>query len=279
MKRLVFLVVFLLPSVCSFGIRPDTVKVLAIGNSFSADAVEEHLWPLAHAAGRPVIIGNMYIPGCSLERHCENMFGNKPAYSYRKISADGVMTKTPDFTLEMALADEEWDYVSFQQASPLSGLPDSYRPYLAELVEFVKERVSEDTVMMLHQTWAYDWDSSRAGFANYGRDQRVMYASIVSAVNEMAAETGITLVIPCGTAVQNARTSDELRSTMTRDGYHLHKPVGRYVAGCTWLESVLGVNPVRSQYCPEGMTVRQCRLAQKAAHKAVRRPDIVSSIK
>ncbi len=279
MKRLILLIVFLFPAVCSFGFRPDTVKVLAIGNSFSADAVEEHLWPLAHAAGRTVIIGNMYIPGCSLERHCESIRGNKPAYSYRKISAAGVMTTTPDFSLEMALADEEWDYISFQQASPLSGLPDSYRPYLAELVEFVKERVPDDAVLMLHQTWAYDWDSSHKGFVNYGKDQDIMYASIVSAVRELASETGITLVIPCGTAVQNARTSDELKDTMTRDGYHLHKPVGRYVAGCTWLEAVLGVNPVRNTYCPEGMTKRQCRLARKAAHRAVLRPSYVANVK
>ena len=34
------------------------VKVLAIGNSFSQDAVEQYLWELAREAGVKMIIGN-----------------------------------------------------------------------------------------------------------------------------------------------------------------------------------------------------------------------------
>ena len=66
----------------------DTVRILAIGNSFSEDAVEQHLYDLAKEEGVPVIIGNMYIGGCSLERHVNNARNDAPAYRYRKISAD-----------------------------------------------------------------------------------------------------------------------------------------------------------------------------------------------
>ena len=40
---------------------PDVVKILAIGNSFSADAVEQELYGLFAAEGKKVIIGNLYI--------------------------------------------------------------------------------------------------------------------------------------------------------------------------------------------------------------------------
>ena len=40
--------------------QKDTVKVLAIGNSFSEDAIEQHLSALARAEGLNVIICNMY---------------------------------------------------------------------------------------------------------------------------------------------------------------------------------------------------------------------------
>ena len=40
---------------------PDVVKILAIGNSFSADAVEQELYGLFAAEGKDVIIGNLYI--------------------------------------------------------------------------------------------------------------------------------------------------------------------------------------------------------------------------
>ena len=40
------------------------------GNSFSQDAVEQYLYELAEAAGYELIIGNMYIGGCDLDKHC-----------------------------------------------------------------------------------------------------------------------------------------------------------------------------------------------------------------
>lgn len=257
--------------------QPDTVKVLAIGNSFSEDAVEEHLSELARAEGLNVIICNMYIGGCSIERHVNNLRGNIADYRYRKIGADGKVTEKWGYTLETVLAEEDWDYVSVQQVSSFSGFPETY-VLLPELVGFVRDRVPEDAVIMFHQTWAYSPDSTHPNFVTYGKDQMKMYEAIVAAVNQETPKVGISLVIPSGTAIQNARTSF-LGNDLTRDGYHLSRPHGRYIAACTWLEAVLGVNPVGNDYCPEGMTPEECRIAQKAAHKAVRKPSKVTEIK
>lgn len=257
--------------------QPDTVKVLAIGNSFSEDAVEEHLSELARAEGLNVIICNMYIGGCSIERHVNNLRGNIADYRYRKIGADGKVTEKWGYTLGTVLAEEDWDYVSVQQVSSFSGFPETY-VLLPELVGFVRDRVPEDAVIMFHQTWAYSPDSTHPNFVTYGKDQMKMYEAIVAAVNQETPKVGISLVIPSGTAIQNARTSF-LGNDLTRDGYHLSRPHGRYIAACTWLEAVLGVNPVGNDYCPEGMTPEECRIAQKAAHKAVRKPSKVTEIK
>ncbi len=276
MKRiLVIFSILLLSAICSWAAEP--VKILAIGNSFSEDAVEQHLSGLARAEGLEVVICNMYIGGCSIERHVNNLREDIPDYRYRKIDVDGKMTEVYGYTLEKVLAEEEWDYVSVQQASHYSGLPETYE-LLPELVNFIRERVPEDAVIMFHQTWAYSPDSSHGGYANYGRDQMKMYNAIISTVNQETEEVGIELIIPCGTAIQNARTSF-LGPDLTRDGYHLSRTVGRYIASCTWLEAVLGVNPVGNTYCPEGMTAKECRTAQKAAHKAVKKPSKVSKIK
>ena len=60
MKRFLFaLMAVLAASVCSFA-QNDTLKVLAIGNSFSDDAIEEHLHGLAKAEGLTIVIGNIY---------------------------------------------------------------------------------------------------------------------------------------------------------------------------------------------------------------------------
>lgn len=74
----------------------DTIKVLAIGNSFSQDAVEQYLHELGEAEGITMIIGNMFIGGCSLERHVQNIRNNAPAYAYRKVEKDGEKTETRD---------------------------------------------------------------------------------------------------------------------------------------------------------------------------------------
>ena len=277
MKKIVLLLFVLL----SFGATvwaTEPVKILAIGNSFSADAVEEHLSDLARAEGLDVIIYNMYIGGCSIERHVKNLRENIPDYKCRQIDVDGNKIEVKEYTLERALADEDWDYISVQQSSPLSGLPESYA-LLPELVTFIRERVPEDAVIMFHETWAYAKDSKHKAFVNYDKDQMKMFNAILAAVKQETAKVGITLVIPAGVAIQNGRTSSVLGDDLTRDGYHLAKPQGRYTAACTWLEAVLGVNPVGNTYCPEGMTPKECKAAQKAAHKAVKKPYKISKIK
>ena len=110
---LVLSLMFVLCVQVAFADRP--LKLLAIGNSFSEDAIEQNLFELAAATGHQMVIGNMYIGGCSLERHCNNARTDKPDYDYRKIGIDGKMTRTANYTLDKALRDEQWDYVSLQQ--------------------------------------------------------------------------------------------------------------------------------------------------------------------
>ena len=80
--------------------QQKTVRILAIGNSFSQDAVEQYLHELAEAEGISTIIGNMFIGGCSLERHVKNARDNAPAYAYRKIGTDGKKREKGKMSLE-----------------------------------------------------------------------------------------------------------------------------------------------------------------------------------
>ena len=277
--RFLFLAFFLLTAshVVDAKEKDDVVRILSIGNSFSVDAIENHFHELASAAGRKVIVGNMYIGGCSLEKHLRNAKENISAYTYYKRGLDGKNRRTKQVSLETALADEQWDYVSFQQQSGLSGIYRSWEESLPALVKYVKARVPEDAVMMLHQTWAYDQISQNKGFVRYDNDQMKMYHAIVDAVTRISDKSGIKMVIPCGTAVQNARTTS-LADFVCRDGYHLNKVYGRYIAACTWLYKVLGVNPVGNSYAPEGMSQQQKALAQKSAYAAVKRPCRVTDL-
>ena len=257
--------------------QQKTVRILAIGNSFSQDAVEQYLHELAEAEGISTIIGNMFIGGCSLERHVKNARENAPAYAYRKIGTDGKKGEKGKMSLEAVLADEDWDYVSLQQASPFSGMYETYEASLPELIEYVKARLPKKTKLMLHQTWAYASTSRHSGFKNYNCNQLTMYQAIADAVKKAAKANKIKIVIPSGTAIQNARTSF-IGDHLNRDGYHLDVKIGRYTAACTWFERIFKHNVVGNPYTPEGLDEARKAVAQKAAHAAVKHPYKVTDL-
>src|SRR5690606_3576637 len=255
------------------------IKILAIGNSFSADAIENYLYDLADAADISVVIGNLYIGGAPLSLHVKNANSNAEAYSYRKITQDGKKAVMKNTSLATALADEEWDYISFQQASSFSGQFPTFEASLPTLFNYVKKSVSNpDVKYVLHQTWAYAQNATHKGFANYDRNQMTMYNAIVNAVGQAKHLVEIDFIVPAGTAIQNGRTS-EVGDNFNRDGYHLDLNIGRYTAACTWFEAIFKQSVVGNAFKPDSLTPKQAQIAQKAAHLAVKRPNKVSRVK
>lgn len=251
------------------------LKVLAIGNSFSEDALENYLYDLGAAANVPMVIGNLYIGGSSLEQHHNNAQANAPAYDYRKIE-NGERSNTPGTAIEYAVTDENWDYISFQQVSNNSGQYETYVTPLPALIEYVKERATNPEVRyVLHQTWAYSENSNHSAFPNYGNDQSVMYEAIVEAVRKAKIAFDIDYVVPAGTAIQNGRNT-LIGDNFTRDGYHLDLGIGRYTAASTWFEALTGINVVGNAYKPDALTDLDAEIAQNAAHAAIVNPDRIT---
>lgn len=251
------------------------IKILAIGNSFSEDAIENYLYDLAKSAGYKVIIGNLYIGGSSLELHWENASGSKDAYDFRKIGIDGSLNREGSKSIAYAVKNENWDYISFQQVSQLSGIIDGYQEFLPKLLNYVKPMTTNPEIKyILHQTWAYAQDSNHSGFVNYDKDQMKMYNAIVDAVWKAKELAGIDMVVPAGTAIQNGRTS-YIGDKFTRDGYHLNLNIGRFTAASAWFESIFG-NVISNSFFPETLSKYDANLAKTAAQKAVANPKEVS---
>lgn len=279
--RTLFFVYFLLFSSFAIVSKPlnaqEIIRILAIGNSFSQDAAESYLDDLAKADGVRLVVGNMYIGGCSLEMHWNNAVNNAAAYSYRKIT-EGDSVTVASQTLSTGIADEDWDIITFQQVSQYSGLSNTYFPYLTNLLQYVKSIATNPSVKFaLHQTWAYASNSTHSGFANYNKDQEQMYRAIVETVNNAADQVDIDIVIPAGTAIQNARSS-YIGDNFCRDGYHLSYGIGRYIAACTWYEKLLNRPVVGNTYKPVGMSDVEVGIAQYAAHFAVTKPNDTTSL-
>lgn len=112
MNKRIFLLFIVTAFVLMGANAAKVVKILAIGNSFSEDAIEQNLHELADADGVKTIIANLYIPGCSLEHHMKCVNEDLKSYRYRKIGVDGKMQQIDKEQVSKALADEEWDYVT-----------------------------------------------------------------------------------------------------------------------------------------------------------------------
>lgn len=254
------------------------LKILAIGNSFSEDGIENYLFELAQTSNKQIVIGNMYIGGASLQLHVKNANSDKPSYSYRKIALDGHKKTTKNISISQAIKDENWDYISLQQASPMSGQYDVIMQDLPQLLTYAKTIALPTTQYIYHQTWAYQKDSSHKGFANYDRDQGNMYNAISNATRKINKSKEFAFIVPAGTAIQNARTSS-IGDTFTRDGYHLNLDYGRFAAACTWYEMLFQLDVRKNTYKPQQVTELQSKITKASAHKAVKKPYKISKVK
>ncbi len=215
------------------------MNILSIGNSFSQDA---HKWlhKLASVNGEELETVNLYIGGCSLERHWQNAVEHKADYDLER---NGESTGRK-ISVNDALELQKWDIVTLQQASHFSGMPQTYLPYLPELAALVREKQTK-TRLFFHQTWAYETDSTHKGFETYHRDQGEMYRRLKDAC-EMAAKLIDAELIPVGTVIQTLRASvpafqyQEGGSSLCRDGFHLSLDYGRFAAAATWFCTLTG---------------------------------------
>ncbi len=257
----------------------DVVRVLAIGNSFSEDVVEQHLHELGKADGKTIVIGHLCIGGCHLQKHLNNLRQEKSAYSYRKIDEDGKKTKQRKISLQYGLADENWDYIMVQQVSGFGGIYASFQRSMPEYMQRLRDIAPKGAKFLIMQTWAYQSDSEHSNFALYNYDQMTMYKAIVKSYNKVFKDKqyGFYALVPNGTAIQNGRTY--FGDTLTRDGYHLDKKIARYLGACTLCEILLGKSIVGNSYHPDTMTSKEALAAQKAAHAAILKPSKITKIK
>ena len=195
------------------------MKLLAVGNSFSQDACT-FLHQTAQAQGLDLEVTNLYIGGCSLEMHYQNLLSGKADYQCQQNGQfDGRMISLPE-----ALAMEPWDVIVTQQASHFSGWMDSYEPFLTELLAAFR-KARPQARLYLHETWAYERGSDHGAFFRYHCDQMEMYDRLRYCYRTMARQHGLSL-IPSGDVIQRARTKEPFRvqdggRSLCRDGFHM----------------------------------------------------------
>lgn len=217
------------------------IKVLSIGNSFSQDA---HKWlhDIAETDDFKLDTDNLFIGGCSLDMHWDNVIGNTAAYDMEGNGGKFIKKVSINEALEI----EKYDIITLQQVSALSGKPQTYIPYITKLADLVREKQPE-AKLYLHRTWSYEIDSNQNGFEEYNKNQKEMYRRLCDA-SEMAAKIIDAVIIPVGNVIQSLRENEKEFDyengglSLCRDGFHLSLDYGRFAAAAVWYKTLTGRN-------------------------------------
>ena len=281
------------------------IKLLTVGNSFAQDSTA-YLTDFAKAAGRPLLLRGANLAGHTLEQHVKRLqaYEANPADVEGRGYTNPVTRKNKDWSLREALESEKWDFVTIQQASPKSFLPETYEPFAGILVAYIK-KYAPTAEILVHETWAYREDH---GFFNKGDgfDQKGMYDKLRAAYADLARGYGFR-IIPVGDAFQLARArerwtfagpdkdfdykappADALprqpgslnvgwvwkkspktgKVEFTLDAIHANRD-GRYLGAAVFFEVIFGESVVENSFVPPGMDPADARLLREIAHEAV----------
>ncbi|MBO5354526.1 MAG: DUF4886 domain-containing protein [Clostridia bacterium] len=197
------------------------MKILSIGNSFSQDA-QRYLHRLAKQDGTKMKTVNLYIGGCSLQKHYLNMLDDNVAYDF-EFNGEGTGLKV---SIRQALVSDDWDVITLQQASHLSGRYETYSPYIEALAAYVRKYCPHSKIL-LHQTWAYEEESKRLTELALFATSKEMLSAVCDSYSKAAQSIKADGIIPCGEAMMRAV---ELGiGKIHRDTFHASLGVGRYL--------------------------------------------------
>lgn len=284
----------------------EPLRVLVIGNSFSRSLIRELPQVMAAQSEYDLDLTDLYIGGCSLERHIneyETAVADPEHKPYRidRIAPGGVLEPDCMGNLPEMLKGRTYDLVTIQQASPFSFRPESWTPWGDRLVDIVREALP-GVKIVIQETWSYRPDSPR--FADWGIDSPTMFKWLREVYLERSRHFGFE-VIPTGDAVQTFRRRSEFRfagfdpervarieypqlppaggdivgtyrwkedengvPVLTLDAIHLNR-AGEYLQACVWFGALFGADVRAIEYVPDHLSVKQAALLRECAALAL----------
>lgn len=237
------------------------MKILSIGNSFSQDA-HRYIYEIAKKDGIEVKTVNLYIGGCSLRTHYINMLENKKDYSF---CLNGFLVGLK-VTIAEALCSDDWDVITFQQASHFSGFEETYSPYLEALKDYVKKYCPHAKIF-IHQTWAYS-DQDKIIKRGYESDVQ-MFESLKRCYEKAVKLINADGIIPSGEVMWRALHGGIEK--VHRDGMHAALGIGRYMIALTWYKVLLNGDVTNNDFSDldEPITEEERAIAIKTVNQVV----------
>ena len=252
------------------------VKILSVGNSFAVDTMEHTADILQSLGITDFVLGNLYIGGCSINRHYRNITEDLAEYVYYTNTGNG-WQQTEQVSVADAIRLQDWDIISIQHGTGDNSrytAPESYEN-LPKLIEHIRTLAERQVTIAFNMAWVAEPESTHHEITSYGGDQRKMYENLTKLTERMVAPM-VDVVSPVGTAVQNARGA--LHQKLTRDDFHLSYTLGRYIAALTFLKALCDIDVAAVTWCPDGVTESEREIAKKAALAAQHTPFHTSTL-
>lgn len=245
----------------------DVIKLLAVGNSFSQDALY-YLHDIAKADNIELKAVNLYIGGCTLEHHWRNVITDSKEYLYE---INGQSTERY-VSINDILKEEKWNYIITQQASHDSGVENSYFPYLSQLLDYFKS-IRPESEYLLHKTWAYEVDSNHSEFIKYHYNQQEMYEKLSKCYEMASQKTGMRL-IPSADVIQAVRKKSPFRyelgeKSLCRDGYHMNMLYGRYLLASLIYTFLFKSDIRKNEFAPKGADMEALNVIKQCIYEGL----------
>jgi len=239
----------------------------------------EHAPGAARALGfSEITFGTLYVGGCSIEMHYQHAAENRAVYRYYLNRGDG-WNSTPDCSIRDAVQSDDWDWIAIQHGTHGTARYTSYECYekLSPLISFLRELAPVRTKYAFNLTWLGESTHQHHEILSYGGNMALMREKLVEVTKRMVADNpDIDLLVPTGTAIENARTSKI--GCLTRDGYHLSYATGRFIAALAFVSTITGTDAGTITWKPEGVDEYALKVAVESVKNAQKHPfDITKS--
>jgi len=290
----IFITLTLLVSSFQLSAQKHPLRLFLIGNSFSQNA-SRYLTEISESAGEEIVIGRAELPGCPLSRHWESVLANDANPADPKGKPYGGKS------LPELLSSGDWDVITLQQYSLLSGDSSTYQPYAFNLYQLIK-RLQPNAEVVIHQTWAYRSDARSFGKIKgevRARNQREMWQASRSAYQHLGRTLSLR-IIPSGDGFYQVSTDARLayqkdenfdatkalyphlpeqqhslhvgyfydrNHKLTFDPNHAND-AGCYLAGLVWYRFLFKGDPTKISFKPASVDQDFAAALRKAARKS-----------
>lgn len=229
----------------------DELKILLVGQSLGQDTV----WYLhkvlkAEYPDKKFVVGDIY-KSLALNQHRENILNNAAVYFYYKFTDDDYQAME-NVTIEMALKNEKWDLIIFNDATYNSTQAKEFTDGdHAFMIDYIQKTAAPGYKLAYNCTWANPTDNALVGpgrmeppavvrerFVNeFGGSRNLYYQRLCENFKTyIETDPAYDIVFYPGTAIQYAsethgvpECTDERKYDLYRDYVHL-SDFGRLIA-------------------------------------------------